>query len=190
MPISSHFFLKRCFQCPVLNWKVSLCRGEGSLETHYSCFLALKQYKHYTFKKKEWETTMMRLRACGYNTHKKRKQQQQLINGARGRGKRKKVSQTIIKMERVPEISCYSRVQHKHWKEKKMTKTNQKPPVSKERPTAAFNWVKGIKKKGGEHNCRSGERQSKKEKGEWVKRVGKAMGALIKPAKLELSISE
>lgn len=58
-----------------------------------------------------------------------------------------RVSQTIIKMERVPEISCYSKVQHKHLKEKlpEPIRNHQ----SAKRPTAAFNRVKK-KKRGGE----------------------------------------
>lgn len=53
-------------------------------------------------------------------------------------------------MERVPEISCYSKVQHKHLKEKlpEPIRNHQ----SAKRPTAAFNlvkknWGRGRKKK-------------------------------------------
>lgn len=67
-----------------------------------------------------------------------------------------RVSQTIIKMERVPEISCYSKVQHKHLKEKlpEPIRNHQ----SAKRPTAAFNRVK--KKKTG----RGGREKERKER--------------------------
>lgn len=75
--------------------------------------------------------------------------------GKEGGGDR--VSQTIIKMERVPEISCYSKVQHKHLKEKlpEPIRNHQ----SAKRPTAAFNRVK--KKNGG---GRERERKKGKER--------------------------
>jgi len=59
-------------------------------------------------------------------------------------------------MERVPEISCYSKVQHKHLKEKlpEPIRNHQ----SAKRPTAAFNRVK---KQTGEEGGRERKRENK-----------------------------
>lgn len=121
-------------------------RGVGSLELHLLSFQPQNNRNITHLKRKngkqqwwDWEHAVKHTQIKEGKKNKP-KQQPQLIQGWGGEEGRDRVSQTIIKMERVPEISCYSKVQHKHLKEKlpEPIRNHQ----SAKRPTAAFNRVK------------------------------------------------